>query len=65
MTHYQLAAGLYAPLRILLYEKERGSTVVEYDLPSSLFSQFGDERVTAVGRELDRELYRALLAATT
>jgi hypothetical protein len=65
MTRYQLAAALYAPLRVVLYEKTPDSTVVEYDLPSTLFGQFGDERVTAVGRKLDDELLRVLLAAAT
>jgi uncharacterized protein DUF302 len=63
MTRYQLAAGLYAPLRLYLYEDSRGHAVFEYDLPSSLFGQFGDERVTAVGRELDMELEEALEVA--
>jgi hypothetical protein len=49
-------------LRIILYE-DGGSTRIEYDLPSSLFGQFGDDRVTAVGRELDVELLRALVDA--
>lgn len=62
MTRYQRAVGLYAPLRVILYEEE-GTTRIEYDLPSSLFGQFGDDRVTAVGRELDVELLRALVAA--
>jgi uncharacterized protein (DUF302 family) len=26
MTRHQLAAGLYAPLRVILYEDETGST---------------------------------------
>jgi hypothetical protein len=53
MSRYQLVAGLYAPLRLYLYEDTQGQAVFEYDLPSSLFGQFGDERVTAVGSELD------------
>lgn len=60
MTRHVLAAGLYAPLRALLYENECGKAIFEYDLPSSLFSQFGDERVSQVGRELDAELEAAL-----
>jgi hypothetical protein len=63
MTRYHLGAGLYAPLRIILYEDEQGQAVFEYDLPSSLFSQFGDARVTAVGFELDEELETVLAAA--
>jgi uncharacterized protein (DUF302 family) len=63
MTRYNLAAGLYAPLRLILYEDEHGQAIFEYDLPSSLFGQFGDGRVTAVGVELDNELETVLVAA--
>lgn len=63
MTRHQLPAALYAPLRVLLYENEAGRTVFEYDRPSSLFGQFGDERVTAVGRELDAKLESVLVKA--
>ncbi len=62
MTRYRLAAGLYAPLRVILYEDE-GQAIFEYDLPSSLFGQFGDDRVTSVGLELDEELEATLLVA--
>ena len=54
MTRRVLAAGLYAPLRVVLFEDKAGKAIFEYDLPSSLFSQFGDEQVAQVGRELDR-----------
>ena len=63
MTRHRLAAGLYAPLRVILYEAEKGGTVFEYDKPSSLFGQFGDEQVSAVGRGLDVALERALRQA--
>ena len=63
MTQYQLAAGLYAPLRIMLHENDAGTATIEYDRPSSLFGQYGDERVTAVAKELDREIYNALIDA--
>ena len=63
MTHHRLSAALYAPLRVLLYENEAGRAVFEYDRPSSLFGQFGDERVTAVGRELDTSLESVLTQA--
>jgi hypothetical protein len=63
MTRHQLPAALYAPLRVLLYENEAGHAVFEYDRPSSLFGQFGDERVTAVGRELDAKLESVLVRA--
>jgi hypothetical protein len=64
MTRYALAAGLYAPLRVMLYEDEFGKANFEYDLPSSLFGQFGDERIAQVGRELDAELETVLLTAS-
>lgn len=63
MTRYNLAAGLYAPLRVVLYEEEDGGSRFEYDLPSSLFGQFGDERIAEVARGLDVALSRALSSA--
>lgn len=60
MTRHQLAAALYAPFRVVLYEDADGHAVIEYDRPSSLFGQFGDERVTAVARGLDAALERVL-----
>jgi uncharacterized protein (DUF302 family) len=63
MTRHRLAAGLYAPLRVILYESETGGSVFEYDQPSSLFGQYGDEQVLLVARGLDAALERALLRA--
>ena len=63
MTRHRLAAGLYAPLRVMLYEDENGSSIFEYDRPSSLFGQFYDEQVSAVARGLDVALERALRRA--
>ena len=57
-------AGLYAPLRVLLYEEERGKTCLEYDRPSSLFGQFGDDRISPTAALLDRKL-EALVAAVS
>jgi hypothetical protein len=56
--------GSAAPLRVELYEEESGHAIFEYDLPSSLFGQFGDERITEVGRGLDAELEALLQAAS-
>jgi uncharacterized protein (DUF302 family) len=61
MTQHDIRASLYAPLRVLLYEDERGRSCVEYDKPSSLFGQFGNAEVTAVAAMLDRKL-EALVA---
>jgi uncharacterized protein (DUF302 family) len=63
MTRHQLSAALYAPIRVVLYENDAGRGVFEYDQPSTMFGQFGDERVTAVARGLDAALARALLGA--
>jgi hypothetical protein len=65
MTRYQLGAVLYAPLRVALYEAQDGRAVFEYDLPSSLFGQFGDDRVTEVGRKLDSQLETVLMHAAS
>ena len=65
MTQHEIAAGLYAPLRIMLYENTNGRTTLEYDRPSSLFGQYDDERVTAVSKELDQQIYHVLLDAAT
>src|SRR5205807_4882973 len=63
MTRHDLRASLYAPLRVLIYENEEGRTCVEYDRPSSLFGQFGDERISPTAAMLDRKL-EALVAAS-
>jgi hypothetical protein len=46
-----------------LYEDETGGSIFEYDRPSSFFGQYGDERVTEVGRNLDAALEAALRQA--
>jgi uncharacterized protein (DUF302 family) len=65
MTQHQLPASLYAPLRVALYENEAGHAIFEYDRPASLLGQFGDDRVTAVARELDASLERVLVKAAS
>ena len=63
MTQHDIRAGLYAPLRVLLYEDERGRTCLEYDKPSSLFGQFNDDRIASVASMLDRKLEDLVTAA--
>ena len=63
MTRHRLAAALYAPIRVVLYENDAGRGVFEYDQPSTTFGQFGDEPVTVVARGLDAALARALTRA--
>jgi uncharacterized protein (DUF302 family) len=56
MTQHDIRASLYAPLRVLIYEDERGRTCLEYDKPSSLFGQFNDAGIAPVASMLDRKL---------
>jgi uncharacterized protein (DUF302 family) len=63
MTRHAIGAALYAPLRVLIYEEE-GGTCIEYDLPSSLFDQFKDERIDRVADSLDRKLADLVAEAT-
>jgi uncharacterized protein (DUF302 family) len=62
MTQHDIRASLYAPLRVFIYEDEQGQTCVEYDRPSSLFGQFGNERIRPTAAMLDDKL-EALVAA--
>ncbi len=62
MTRHHLAAGLYAPIRVLLREDGDAGCAFEYDRPASTFGQFGNEDVDAVAQQLDLDL-RALLEA--
>lgn len=56
MTSVNMAAGLYAPLRIMVYENEQGGTTIEYDKPSTQLSQFHSARIDVQGRSLDDRL---------
>lgn len=61
MARRDIGVGLYAPLRLLLHEKN-GKAVLEYDVPSSLLGQFDDPAIAAVASTLDRKM-EALVAA--
>ena len=63
MTQHDIRAGLYAPLRVLIYEDGQGKTCVEYDRPSSLFGQFGNDRIAPTAIMLDKKL-EALVSAS-
>jgi uncharacterized protein (DUF302 family) len=64
MTRYDIAASLYAPLHVLIYEADDGKTCIEYDHPSSLFGQFGDNRVARMAASLDQKLEDLAATAT-
>jgi len=64
MTRHAIGASLYAPLRVLICEADDGKTCLEYDRPSSLFGQFGDERVSRMAAALDQKLENLAVTAT-
>ena len=51
------------PCGFLVYEDEQGNTCLEYDLPSSLFGQSNDDRITSVANQLDRKVEELVAAA--
>jgi uncharacterized protein (DUF302 family) len=61
MTQHDIRASLYAPLRVLIYENDERKTCVEYDKPSSLFGQLGNDRISPTAAMLDKKL-EALVA---
>ncbi len=62
MTSVNMAAGLYAPLRIIVYENGDGGTTIEYDKPSTQLSQFHSARIDVQGRSLDDRLAKLCAA---
>jgi uncharacterized protein (DUF302 family) len=56
MTNVNPAAGLYAPLRVVVYANEQGGTTMEYDRPSSMFGQFKNAEIDAMAQSLDQRL---------
>ncbi|MFJ9843238.1 DUF302 domain-containing protein [Kitasatospora sp. NPDC101155] len=53
MFRHDPSVMLHAPLRTLLYADPDGDTKLAVDQPSLLFASYHDERISAVGRELD------------
>jgi uncharacterized protein (DUF302 family) len=49
------AVGVYAPLRVSIYEAD-GRTHFTYDQPSGLLNQFDDEEIRAIGSILDAKV---------
>jgi hypothetical protein len=56
MTSVHYGAGLYAPLRVVLYENGRGGSTFEYDEPTTLFGQFSEPAIDEMARSLDLRL---------
>jgi uncharacterized protein (DUF302 family) len=47
---------LYAPLRVVLYQRGAGRTVLAIDQPSTVFGGLDNPAITEVGHELDDKL---------
>jgi uncharacterized protein (DUF302 family) len=60
MTKVSPAAGLYAPLRVVVYANAEGGTTMEYDRPSSMFGQFKDAEIDTMAQSLDQRLMTLL-----
>jgi len=60
MTIHDIRASLYAPLRMIVYQDENKKAFVEYDLPSSLFGQFGNNEVLQIAMRLDAKLFHVV-----
>ena len=60
MTKVNPAAGLYAPLRVVVYANEQGGTTMEYDRPTSMFGQFKSAEIDATAQSLDQRLLTLL-----
>ena len=60
MTVHDIRAALYAPLRMIVYESEDQNVFAEYDLPSTLFGQFGNIDVLEVAKGLDIKLLNVI-----
>ena len=63
MTRHDIRAGLYAPLRMFVYETDNQSTRIDFDQPSSLFGQFNNPNVTTVAQSLDKKLVNLIQEA--
>jgi uncharacterized protein (DUF302 family) len=63
MTRHDIRAGLYAPLRVLVYETDDQLTRIDFDQPSSLFGQFNNPNVTTVAQSLDKKLINLIQEA--
>lgn len=61
-TMYRHYPGVmaHAPLRLMIFENERGDAVFQIERPSDQFAAFGDRRITKVGLLLNRKLARLL-----
>jgi len=58
MYEQHRATGLYAPLRVAIYEDADGACHFTYDRPSALLEQFGNDEIRTIARVLDQRMER-------
>jgi len=63
MTMHDVRAALYVPLSIVIYENADGVVMVDYDQPSSLLGQFGNQEIIKVAESLDQKLVELIYLA--
>jgi uncharacterized protein (DUF302 family) len=63
MVEHVPDAGSYAPVTILVYEREDG-VHVSYDRMASYLADYGNEKALQVARDLDAKVVRLLTEAT-
>lgn len=51
------AVGLYVPLRVFVYSDDSGKAFIAYDKPSTLLSQYRNDKIAMVGQMLDQKLH--------
>jgi uncharacterized protein (DUF302 family) len=64
MVEHIAEIGLYAPLRMLVYEDYEGGACIAYDRLSSLVSQYQNEEVIQVARLVDQKLEELAMQVT-
>jgi uncharacterized protein (DUF302 family) len=64
---YSAEAGLYVPIRVLVYENAQGNTCLSYDRPSSLLQVCAvtDEEFVQTAAELDQKAERLVQKAAS
>jgi len=63
MIEHAPEVGLYAPLRLVVYEDSAGACFIAYDLPSSLLGQYQREEVDRIALLLDAKLAKLVARA--
>lgn len=56
MLRHNIEAGLDVPVRLAIFEDERGDTKLVYNTPSSLMGGLGNAELTTAARQLDAKL---------